>query len=120
MGRPLNVNGGRSTIVGVMPPRFNFPDDVDIWLRLQWDLTQHSRGAHFMEAIARLAPGVDVAQAARELSAIARGSARKTSRRNRGWLATPVPLLEDMLGYYRPALYRAARRRGARDGDRAA
>jgi hypothetical protein len=48
---------------------FNFPDDVDVWLRLQWDLTQHSRGAHFMEAIARLQPGVTPERAARDLPA---------------------------------------------------
>src|SRR5688572_20466749 len=105
VGRPLNVNGGQYTIVGVMPPAFNFPDDVDIWLRLQWDLTKHSRGAHFMEAIARLQPGVDEAQAFRELSAISARLGQENVSTNRGWLATPIPLLDDMLGYYRPALY---------------
>ena len=105
VGRPLNVNGGQYAIVGVMPPKFNFPDDVDIWLRLQWDLTKHSRGAHFMEAIARLQPGVDETQAFRELSAISERLGRENVSTNRGWLATPVPLLDDMLGYYRPALY---------------
>ena len=88
-----------------MPPAFNFPDDVDLWLRLQWDLTQHSRGAHFMEAIARLQPGVDEEQAARELAAISARLGQDNVATNRGWLATPIPLLDDMLGYYRPALY---------------
>src|SRR6188768_2194846 len=88
-----------------MPPAFNFPDDVDIWLRLQWDLTRHSRGAHFMEAVGRLQPGVDEEQAARELAAISSRLGQDNIATNRGWLATPVPLLDDMLGYYRPALY---------------
>jgi predicted permease len=105
VGRPLDVNGGQYTIVGVMPPAFNFPDDVDLWLRLQWDLTKHSRGAHFMEATARLRPGVDEAQAFRELSAISARLGQENVSTNRGWLATPIPLLDDMLGYYRPALY---------------
>ena len=30
---------------------------------------------------------------------------RRTPQTNRGWLARPVPLLDDMLGYYRPALF---------------
>src|SRR5262249_33826710 len=34
IGRPISVNNGQYTITGVMPPRFHFPDDVDIWLRL--------------------------------------------------------------------------------------
>jgi hypothetical protein len=50
VGRPLNVKSAQYRIEGVMPPGFAFPDDVDIWLRLNWDLTRHSRGAHFMEA----------------------------------------------------------------------
>ena len=105
VGRPLKVNGGQYTIAGVMPPTFNFPDDVDLWLRLQWDLTRHSRGAHFMEAVARLQPGVDDEQAARELAEVSARLGAENIATNRGWLATPVPLLDDMLGYYRPALF---------------
>ena len=105
VGRTINVNGGQYTITGVMPATFNFPDDVDLWLRLQWDLTRHSRGAHFMEAVARLQPGVDEEQAARELAAISGRLGQENVATNRGWLATPIPLLDDMLGYYRPALY---------------
>ena len=98
VGRAINVNGGQYSIAGVMPARFNFPDDVDLWLRLQWDLTRHSRGAHFMEAIARLQPGVNEEQAARELAAISARLGQENIATNRGWLATPVPLLDDMLG----------------------
>jgi hypothetical protein len=32
-----------------MPPGFRFPDDIDVWQRLAWDLRQHSRAPHFME-----------------------------------------------------------------------
>ena len=60
---------------------FHFPDDVDVWLRLQWDLTQHSRGAHFMEAIARLQPGVTPEQAARELAGAQRAPRQRSSPR---------------------------------------
>ena len=57
-----------------------------------------------MEAIARLQPGVDDAQAFRELSAISARLGQENVSTNRGWLATPIPLLDDMLGYYCPAL----------------
>jgi putative ABC transport system permease protein len=104
VGRTLSVNAGEYTIVGVAAAGFNFPDDVDLWLRLTWDLTRHSRGAHFMEAVARLKPGTDVAQASRELSQLSARLASEAPQTNGGWLATPAPLLDDMLGYYRPAL----------------
>ena len=84
---------------------FNFPDDVDVWLRLSWDLTQHSRGAHFMEAVARLQPGITSSRRRASWRRSADASAREFPQTNRGWLAPPVPLLDDMLGYYRPALF---------------
>jgi putative ABC transport system permease protein len=76
-----------------------------VWLRLQWDLTQHSRGAHFMEAIARLQPGVTPEKAAQELTVVSGRLASQNPATNRSWIARPVPLLDDMLGYYRPALF---------------
>lgn len=104
VGRTIEVNNGSYTIVGVMPMKFNFPDDVDLWLRLSWDFTRHSRGAHFTEAVARLQPGIGVEQAARELGQVSARLSAQFPNTNGGWLATPVPLLDDMLGYYRPAL----------------
>ena len=104
IGKTLSVNAGNYAIVGVAPPGFNFPDDVDLWLRLTWNLTQHSRAAHFMEAVARLKPGVGVDQASRELAQVSRRLSGEFPQTNGAWLVSPVPLLDDMLGYYRPAL----------------
>ena len=104
VGKTIEVNDGAYTIAGVMPPTFNFPDDVDLWLRLNWDFTRHSRGAHFTEAVARLQPGISVEQAARELGGVSARLGAEFPNTNGSWLATPVPLLDDMLGYYRPAL----------------
>jgi putative ABC transport system permease protein len=106
VGRLLDLKDGRTfEIVGVMPPAFHFPDEVDVWLGLTWDLTQHSRGAHFMESVARLQPGVTVERAAQDLTSISGRLAAQTPATNRGWIARPVPLLDNMLGYYRPALF---------------
>jgi putative ABC transport system permease protein len=105
IGRPLNVKSAQYRIEGVMPAGFTFPDDVDIWLRLNWDLTRHSRGAHFMEAIARLKPGVTAQQAASELSRLSDRLGAESPSTNSSWSVYPAPLLDDMLGYYRPALF---------------
>jgi predicted permease len=104
IGRPLNVKSAQYRIEGVMPAGFTFPDDVDVWLRLNWDLTRHSRGAHFMEAVARLSTGVTAQQAASELSRLSDRLAAENPSTNSSWSVYPAPLLEDMLGYYRPAL----------------
>ena len=105
IGTQIKLNDEPYTVVGVMPPRFSFPGDVDIWERLRWDLTQHSRGAHFMEAIARLAPGVNLAQAARDTNALAARLGASFPATNRPWSQRLIPLLESQLGFYRPALF---------------
>ena len=56
VGKTLRLNDDHYTVAGVMPRSFTFPGDTDLWQRLTWDLTRHSRGAHFMETVARMAP----------------------------------------------------------------
>jgi len=104
VGRPLLFNDEPYTIVGVMPPGFHYPDDVDVWQRLRWDMTQHSRAAHFMEAVARMAPGVDLAEAQVAADALTARFQTEFVETNRGWGTRLVPQLDETLGYYRPAL----------------
>src|SRR5690349_19703537 len=59
-GRTVRMNGELYTIVGVMPAGFDFPGKTDVWQLLEWDLRQHSRGAHFMGTVASLKLGVSV------------------------------------------------------------
>jgi predicted permease len=104
VGRTIQLNGQPYTVVGVMPPGFHFPDDVDIWQRSSWDFTQHIRAAHFMEAVARLAPGVTFEQADAALTGLSARLAAEFPATNKGWSVRPVALLDDQLGYFRPAL----------------
>ena len=104
IGRQLTLNGSPYTIVGIMPPRFDFPGDIDVWQRSTWDFRRHSRGAHFMEAVLRLRPGVEVARAQADASGLASRLARDFAATNRGWGVRLIPLMDEQLGYYRPAL----------------
>ena len=65
IGQSVNLNGRPNVIVGVMPVGFNFPGQTDVWQRLIWDMRDHSRGAHFMEAVGRMVPGMTLDQANR-------------------------------------------------------
>ena len=105
IGRQLSLGAEPWTVVGVMPSGFHFPDDIDVWQRLRWDLSQHSRHAHFMEAVARLADGVPLGRAQADARSLAARLAAEFEASNRGWAFSIVPLLDDQLGYYRPALY---------------
>ena len=86
-----------------MPPGFQYPDEVDVWQRLQWDMTQHSRQAHFMEAVARLHAGTSIEQAQGAVDALwTRLEADFGNTRNSpgtGWGSRLVPLLDEQLGY---------------------
>jgi putative ABC transport system permease protein len=104
IGKMIDLNGTPYQVVGVMPPRFHFPDDVDVWQRLRWDLTRHSRAAHFMEALLRLADNTTHEQAVAAVDSVAIRLQTEFSQTNKGWGVRLNPLLDEQLGYYRPAL----------------
>jgi predicted permease len=104
VGKQLSFNDTPYTVVGVMPPKMHYPDDVDVWQRVRWDYHQHSRAAHFMEAVARLAPGITFEQAQSAVHALGLRLEQENQRTNKGWNARLIPLLDEELGYYRPAL----------------
>jgi putative ABC transport system permease protein len=104
IGRQLSMSGESFTVAGVMPPKFHYPDDVDVWQLLDWDPAQHSRHAHFMEGVARLAPGATIAQAQAACDTLALRLADQFADSNRAWGVRLVPILDELLGYYRPAL----------------
>jgi putative ABC transport system permease protein len=72
-------------VVGVMPEGFALPDPgVELWIA--WDLTGDlPRDQHYLGAIARMKPGVSLAQADEQLNAVARNLSRLHPETNRGW-----------------------------------
>src|SRR5204863_7563454 len=53
----------------------------------------------------RVKAGATAEQASRELAGLSSRLAAAHVATNRDWMARAVPLLDDMLGYYRPALF---------------
>jgi putative ABC transport system permease protein len=105
VGRSVRLDGAPHQVVGVMPAGFHFPGSTDVWDRLAWNLSNHSRGAHFMESVARLRPGVTVEQVNRELSALTTRLARENGATNDGWGARVLTLDREVAGIFRPALF---------------
>src|SRR5581483_11097645 len=81
-----------------------YPKDTQIWRNLGWDVALHSRSAHFFEVTARLKPGITLERAQADLSALAVRIARENPRSNTDWGVTIVPLRNQLLGNFRPAL----------------
>jgi putative ABC transport system permease protein len=105
VGRLVRLNGFGYTVVGVMPPGFGFPGETDLWQRLGWNLAQHSRAAHFMEAVGRLRPGVTVEQANRDMAALGTRLATDFRATNTGWSTGAVALDHEIAGVFRSGLF---------------
>ncbi len=104
VGRAVRLDGQTYTILGIMPPGFQFPSDTDVWQKLRWDLKQHSRGAHFMGAIARVRPGVDVTRANTELKALTSRLGFEFKATNGEWSVRAIPLQTEIAGFFGQAL----------------
>lgn len=104
VGKILKFNDLPYTIAGVMPPKFDYPGDIDVWERLAWDPTRHSRAAHFMEAVLRVKVGTTFEEAQAATETLGTRLQHDFVNTNKGWNARLVPLLDEQLGYYRPAL----------------
>jgi hypothetical protein len=75
LNTPVEVNGIRRTIVGIMPPRFDVADQhVEVWLPLVVNpANRQNRGNHFLYLIGRLADGATLASAKAELDTLLEG-----------------------------------------------
>lgn len=72
IGQTISVNGSAATIIGVMPGAFRLPRaSTEIWTNLKI-VPPTRRGPFFYRGIARLKPGVTLAQAQSETNAIGR------------------------------------------------
>jgi len=103
IGRTLTVDtyGRREyTIVGVMPPGFGLPSRCELWLPMGWMgvTLDNRRSAHWHNVIARLKPGVTLAQARNELNAIQARLKQAYPGETIGSEVAVVPLLHQALG----------------------
>jgi predicted permease len=105
VGKPITLSDNPYIVAGVMPVGFNYPNGTDVWQRLQWDFSQHSRGAHFVESLFRLKPGATTDTMNVELRALTARLGKQFVATNGDWGARAVPLAHEIEGYFRPALF---------------
>ena len=108
LGKTFRVNGLTSTVVGVMPQSLASPDGirVDLWQPIDPESKRYvERADHWLMPIARLRPGVTVAEAQAEMNTIARRLELQYPATNKGIGKKLVPLHEELFGWARQALY---------------
>jgi putative ABC transport system permease protein len=103
IGRQLIVNGIPHTVIGVMPPNFEFPATANAWTTMQLDPLDQ-RGNHSWQVMGRLKPGVTVEQARGDLGRIAAQLETQYPSSNIGWGADVQTLRENQVGQFRPTL----------------
>ena len=103
----LRIEGRIYTLVGVMPAGFEFPANVDVWRPAELRPESPSRTSHNYRAIGRLRDGVSTAQAAADVSGIARDIVRRSTEQGEYLLtdAAAVPLQASLTGRVGATLY---------------
>jgi len=103
LGKTLRP-GSPTTLVGVMPRGFAFPDDVELWIPGLLNPASDPRDNRDLEAVGRLRAGVSVRQAQAELDAISQRLDTAFPASNRGWRVRVVPFTDYIVGDARRTL----------------
>jgi predicted permease len=118
LGRSLLLDGNRYQIIGVMPPQFEYPHSSDlhyglaqckttqIWVPLALTAQQKAdRDSASGNALARLKPGVSIAQAQAEMSTIMARLDKLHSAEMRGWGAHVANFVDNSVSHVRSLLW---------------
>lgn len=96
VGGTVRVNGTLRTVIGVMPPRFRFPEFASLWLPMAPEVQAMPVSDRSLGVVGRLGSGVTLGAAGTEVAAIAAGLAAERPGEFQGWTARVVPLREDL------------------------
>ena len=116
LGRTVELDRQPFTVIGALPAHFQFPiqtESIEFYVTIAGDASTsdgskpvtEERGNHSLEAIGRLKPGVSIAQAQADLSAIAANLEKQYPDTNSYFGALVKPLREELVGDVRTALY---------------
>ncbi len=105
LGRTVSLSGAPYTVVGIAPQSAGYPSQVRAWLPLGYGQGHSAtRDSHSYDVVARLKPGVTMAQAQEDISRVARALEREYPESNTGRGAILIPLSDDTVGTVRSAL----------------
>lgn len=106
VGREILLNGQKRTVVGVMPAGFQFlGKDTGLWVPIAFSPGQlANRNGHYLTVVARLKPGVTIAQAGADIAGISERLRRDYPQQNFGLGSQVISLREQLAGDVRLAL----------------
>jgi putative ABC transport system permease protein len=92
IGDTIRIDGEPYTVVGIAPPRFDYPMGADLWAPLAFTPTQLENRWRIYRVIGRLREGRTVADLQAELATLARREAEAFPDTSRGWTVNAMPL----------------------------
>ena len=114
LGRTLKMSGVPTTVIGVMPPGFSFPQKLELWVPLvQTAKVMNRVNRDTWMAIGRLAPGVTIQTAQAEMEIIGKHLAAAYPDTNRDRVPEVLTFSQFFLG---PTPPRSTRPCGAQSG----
>ena len=104
VGKQVQMSSMPLTIIGVMPPGFEYPEQTQIWVPSAVNLSLEPRDNRVWSAIARLNSGVDLKTAQTRISAINAQLAKQFHETNKGWDVFLSTLHERLVREVKPSL----------------
>jgi len=98
LGRVIRVNGTGYTVVGIMPPRFRFPEFAELWLPFAQVAHDTPRDRRDYGVVARLRAGVTIGQADAEMRVLASALEAQYPETQREWTARVTSFRRDYAG----------------------
>jgi predicted permease len=104
LGSRVVVNGKPVTVVGVMPPAFDYPRQSQMWTPFKPERSADKRDNRYLNVLARLKPGVSVEEAQAQVDTISGRLGQQYPETNGGWSARLTGLRERMVKDVRTSL----------------
>ena len=112
VGETVLLDGVANTIVGVMPSSFTIfaaslggaDARIDLWSCIGFSAASRTPRGRWLTVVARLKPGVSMAQAQDDMARVHAELTRMFPAFNTGWTARVVPMKDQVTGDVKPAL----------------
>jgi putative ABC transport system permease protein len=104
IGRVVQMKSRPLTVIGVMPPGFEYPEQTQIWVNSAVNLSEEPRDNRAWSAIARLNSNVDLKQAQSRVSGINARLDKQFHETNKGWDVSLWKLHERLVREVKPSL----------------
>jgi putative ABC transport system permease protein len=98
------MNGKPTTVVGIMPAGFNYPNESETWTAMPLEVKTEPRDNRFLAVVGRLKPGVSIPQAQTELDMINQRLSQNYTETNTGWGVRLTELRESLVGDVKTSL----------------